>query len=34
MKSFKDKNHEIAYNMMQIRIELVDVVYDKDDGLA
>jgi hypothetical protein len=34
MKSFKDKNHEIAYNMMQISIELVDEVFDKVDGLA
>ena len=34
MKSFKDKNHEIAYNMMQISIELVDEVFDKVDKLA
>ena len=34
MKSFKDKNHEIAYNMMQISIELVDEVFAKVDKLA
>jgi len=34
MKSFKDKNHEIAYNMMQISVELVDEVFDKVDKLA
>ena len=34
MKSFKDKQHEIAYNMMQISVELVDEVFDKVDKIA
>ena len=34
MKSFKDKNHEVAYNMMQISIELVDEVFEKIDEVA
>ena len=34
MKSFRDKNHEVAYNMMQISIELVDEVFEKIDEVA
>ena len=34
MKSFKDKNHEVAYNMMQISIELVDEVFERIEKIA
>tara|TARA_R100001244_G_scaffold1844_1_gene3002 strand:+ start:476 stop:760 length:285 start_codon:yes stop_codon:yes gene_type:complete len=34
MKSFKDKNHEVAYNMMQISIELVDEVFERIEEIA
>ena len=29
MKSFKNKNHEVAYNMMEISVELIDEVFNK-----
>ena len=34
MKSFKNKNHEVAYNMMEISVELIDEVFKKVDKLA
>ena len=34
MKSFKNKNHEVAYNMMEISVELIDEVFNKVDRLA
>ena len=34
MKSFKNKNHEVAYNMMEISVELIDEVFSKVDKLA
>jgi hypothetical protein len=34
MKSFRDKQHEVAYNMMQISVELIDEVFSKVDRLA
>ena len=34
MKSFKNKNHEVAYNMMEISVELIDEVFDKVDRIA
>jgi len=34
MKSFKGKNHEVAYNMMQISIELVDEVFERIEEIA
>ena len=34
MKSFKNRSHEVAYNMMEIRVELVDEVFKKVDKLA
>jgi hypothetical protein len=34
MKSFKNKNHEIACNMMQISVELIDEVFNKVDNIA
>ena len=34
MKSFKNKNHEVAYNMMEISVELIDEVFNKVDRIA
>ena len=34
MKSFKNRSHEVAYNMMEISIELIDEVFKKVDKLA
>ena len=34
MKSFKNKSHEVAVNMMQISVELIDEVFDKVDRIA
>ena len=34
MKSFKNKNHEVAYNMMEISVELIDEVFAKVDRIA
>ena len=34
MKSFKNKSHEVAVNMMQISVELIDEVFKKVDKLA
>ena len=34
MKSFKNRSHEVAYNMMEISVELVDEVFKKVDKLA
>ncbi len=34
MKSFKNKSHEVAYNMMEISVELIDEVFSKVDKLA
>ena len=34
MKSFKNKSHEVAYNMMEISVELIDEVFNKVDRLA
>ena len=34
MKSFKNKSHEVALNMMQISVELIDEVFNKVDRLA
>jgi len=34
MKSFKNRSHEVAYNMMEISVELIDEVYKKVDKLA
>ena len=34
MKSFKNKNHEVAYNMMEISVELIDEVFAKIDKIA
>ena len=34
MKSFKDKNHEVAHNMMQITVEILDDVFEKVDRIA
>ena len=31
MKSFKNRSHEVAYNMMEISIELIDEVFKKVD---
>ena len=34
MKSFKNRSHEVAYNMMEISVELIDEVYNKIDKIA
>ena len=34
MKSFKTRSHEVAYNMMEISVELIDEVFKKVDKLA
>ena len=34
MKSFKNRIHEVAYNMMEISVELIDEVFKKVDKLA
>ena len=34
MRSFKDKNHEVAHNMMQITIEILEDVFEKVDRIA
>ena len=34
MKSFKNRSHEVAYNMMEISVELIDEVFKKVDKLA
>ena len=34
MKSFKNRSHEVAYNMMEISIELIDEVFKKVDRIA
>ena len=34
MKSFKNKSHEVAVNMMQISVELIDEVFEKVDRIA
>jgi hypothetical protein len=34
MRSFKDKNHEVAHNMMQITVEILDDVFEKVDRIA
>lgn len=34
MKSFKDKNHEVAHNMMQITVEILEDVFEKVDRIA
>ena len=34
MKSFKNRSHEVAYNMMEISVELIDEVFKKIDKLA
>jgi len=34
LKSFKDKNHEVAHNMMQITIEVLEDVFEKVDRIA
>ena len=34
MKSFKNRSHAVAYNMMEISVELIDEVFKKVDKLA
>ena len=34
MKSFKNRRHEVAYNMIEISVELIDEVFKKVDKLA
>jgi len=34
MRSFKDKNHEVAHNMMQITVEILEDVFEKVDRIA
>ena len=34
MRSFKDKNHEVAHSMMQITVEILDDVFEKVDRIA
>ena len=34
MKYSKNKYHEIAYNIMEISVELIDEVFDKVDKIA
>ena len=34
MKSFKIKNYEVAYNMVDISMELIDEVFNKVDRIA
>ncbi len=34
MKSFKNRSHEVACNMMEISIELIDEVFKKVDRIA
>jgi len=34
MRSFKDKNHEVAHNMMQITVEVLEDVFEKVDRIA
>ena len=34
MKYFKNKYHEVAYNIMEISVELIDEVFDKVDKIA
>ena len=34
MKSFKNRSHEVAYNIMEICVELIDEVFKKVDKLA
>jgi len=34
MKSFKNRSHEVAYNMMEISVELIDEVFKKVDKIA
>jgi len=34
MKSFKNRSHEVAYNMMEISVEVIDEVFKKIDKLA
>ena len=34
MKSFKNRSHEVAYNMLEISVELIDEVFKKVDKLA
>ena len=34
MKSFKNRSHEVAYNMMEISVELIEEVFKKVDKLA
>ena len=34
MKSFKNRSHEVAYNMMEISVELIDEVFKRVDKLA
>ena len=34
MKSFKIKNYEVAYNMVDISMELIDEVFNKVDHIA
>ena len=34
MKSFKIKNYEITYNMVDISMELIDEVFNKVDRIA
>ena len=34
MKSFKNRSHEVAYNMMEISVELIDEEFKKVDKIA
>ena len=34
MRSFENKHSEVAYNMMEISVELIDEVFDKVDKIA
>ena len=34
MKSFRDKNHEVAHNMMQLTVEILEDVFEKVDRIA
>ena len=34
MKSFKNRRHEVACNMREIRLELIDEVFKKVDRIA
>jgi hypothetical protein len=34
MRSFRDKNHEVAHNMMQLTVEILEDVFEKVDRIA